>query len=119
MILSLDPERNRITLSTKKLEPTPGDMLRDPQKVYEQADDMAAVFKGRLREAEDQVRDLRSSRDHDMSLYLLASFFPASTPSVQPCGPCSSQAAALVLVGSLPYSAKGVPWPETCVSKVT
>jgi ribosomal protein S1 len=30
MVLSQDRERGRIALCTKKLEPTPGDMLRDP-----------------------------------------------------------------------------------------
>jgi small subunit ribosomal protein S1 len=35
MILSQDKERSRISLSTKKLEPTPGDMLRNPALVYE------------------------------------------------------------------------------------
>ena len=35
MILSQDKDRGRISLSTKKLEPTPGDMLRNPQLVYE------------------------------------------------------------------------------------
>lgn len=31
MVLSQDKDRGRVTLSTKKLEATPGDMLRDPQ----------------------------------------------------------------------------------------
>jgi small subunit ribosomal protein S1 len=35
MILSQDKDRGRISLSTKKLEPTPGDMLRNPALVYE------------------------------------------------------------------------------------
>jgi ribosomal protein S1 len=30
MVLSQDRERGRVALCTKKLEPTPGDMLRDP-----------------------------------------------------------------------------------------
>ena len=45
MILSQDRERGRISLSTKKLEPTPGDMLKDPALVYEKADEMAATFR--------------------------------------------------------------------------
>ena len=32
MIIDLDSERGRISLSTKALEPEPGDMLTDPQK---------------------------------------------------------------------------------------
>ena len=35
MVLSFDSERGRVSLSTKKLEPTPGDMLRNPQLVFE------------------------------------------------------------------------------------
>lgn len=35
MILSHDRERGRVSLSTKKLEPTPGDMIRNPTLVFE------------------------------------------------------------------------------------
>ena len=52
MILSQDKDRNRMSLSTKKLEPTPGDMLKDPQLVYDQAEEMAEAFRRRLAEAE-------------------------------------------------------------------
>lgn len=45
-----------MSLSTKKLEPTPGDMLRDPQKVYERADEMAKAFRERLAQAEAVAR---------------------------------------------------------------
>lgn len=34
MILSHDRERGRVSLSTKKLEPTPGDMVRNPELVF-------------------------------------------------------------------------------------
>ena len=40
MILSQDKDRGRVTLSTKKLEPEPGDFLRDPAKVFEKAEEM-------------------------------------------------------------------------------
>ncbi len=33
MVLSQDREKGRVALSTRKLERTKGDMLRDPQKV--------------------------------------------------------------------------------------
>ena len=56
MVLSTDADRSRLSLSTKKLEPTPGDMLRDPKLVYEKADDMAKAFKQRLLEAEEAAR---------------------------------------------------------------
>lgn len=61
MVLSMDPQRGRVTLSTKKLEPTPGDMLRDPQLVFERAEEMAATFRRRVEAAEQnayaQVQD--------------------------------------------------------------
>ena len=54
MIIDLDAERGRISLSTKALEPEPGDMLSDPQKVFERAEEMAARYKQMLLEqAED------------------------------------------------------------------
>ncbi|KAF5828757.1 hypothetical protein DUNSADRAFT_17119 [Dunaliella salina] len=37
LVLQTDRNRSRLTLSTKKLEPKPGDMLRDPQRVFENA----------------------------------------------------------------------------------
>ncbi|CAM6050861.1 unnamed protein product [Sphagnum compactum] len=56
MILSQDKERSRISLSTKKLEPTPGDMLRNPALVYEKADEMAKTFRQRVAQAEAAAR---------------------------------------------------------------
>jgi small subunit ribosomal protein S1 len=54
MIIDLDAERGRISLSTKALEPEPGDMLTDPQKVFDKAEEMAARYKQMLLEqAED------------------------------------------------------------------
>ena len=45
MILTLDKEKGRVSLSTKKLEPTPSDMVRDPNLVFTRADEMAAAFR--------------------------------------------------------------------------
>lgn len=56
MILSQDHERGRVSLSTRKLEPTPGDMLRDPQLVFDKADEMAATFRERVAAAEAAAR---------------------------------------------------------------
>jgi len=56
MILSQDRERGRVTLSTKKLEPTPGDMLKNPQLVFEKAEEMAATFRERVLAAEAAAR---------------------------------------------------------------
>ena len=52
MVLSMDPSRGRVVLSTKKLEPTPGDMLRNPQLVFEKAEEMADMFRKRIGAAE-------------------------------------------------------------------
>ena len=46
--MSQDRERGRISLSTKKLEPTPGDMLRNPALVYESVS-FVNVFSSLLR----------------------------------------------------------------------
>ena len=53
MIIDLDSERGRISLSTKALEPEPGDMLTDPQKVFSKAEEMAAKYKQMLFEQTD------------------------------------------------------------------
>jgi len=52
LILSKDAERSRLSLSTKKLEPSPGDMLRNPALVFEKADEMGRLFRERVAAAE-------------------------------------------------------------------
>lgn len=49
MIIDLDAERGRISLSTKQLEPEPGDMLKNRDLVFEKADEMAAKYREKLR----------------------------------------------------------------------
>ncbi|XP_023006591.1 30S ribosomal protein S1, chloroplastic-like isoform X2 [Cucurbita maxima] len=56
MILSYDRDRGRISLSTKKLEPSPGDMLHNPKLVFEKADEMAQTFRQRIAQAEAMAR---------------------------------------------------------------
>lgn len=48
MIIDLDAERGRISLSTKQLEAEPGDMVRDPQLVYAKAEEMAAKYREQM-----------------------------------------------------------------------
>ena len=43
MVLDVDPT-GRVTLSTKTLEPQPGDMIRNPGKVFELAEATAANY---------------------------------------------------------------------------
>lgn len=38
----------RYALSTKKLEPAPGDFIRNPKEVFDRAEEMAAHFKERI-----------------------------------------------------------------------
>ncbi|KAG1658935.1 hypothetical protein FOA52_007127 [Chlamydomonas sp. UWO 241] len=45
LVLAIDQERGRLTLSTKPLEPTPGDMLRDPQLVFDKAEETAEALR--------------------------------------------------------------------------
>ncbi|KAL8100457.1 hypothetical protein AgCh_032644 [Apium graveolens] len=56
MILSHDRERGRVSLSTKKLEPSPGDMIRNPKLVFEKAEEMAHAFRERIAQAEAMAR---------------------------------------------------------------
>lgn len=57
MILSMDRDKGRVTLSTKKLEKEPGDMLRDPQLVFENAEAMAEDFRTRVTSSDGQYVD--------------------------------------------------------------
>lgn len=42
LVRSVDRQRGRLSLSTKRLEEQPGDMLRDPQRVFANAEKVAA-----------------------------------------------------------------------------
>lgn len=48
MIIDLDAERGRISLSTKQLEPEPGDMLKNRDLVFEKAEEMAQKYREKL-----------------------------------------------------------------------
>ncbi len=48
MIIDLDAERGRISLSTKQLEPEPGDMLKNRQIVFDKAEEMAEKYRQKL-----------------------------------------------------------------------
>jgi len=56
MIIDHDKVNGRIALSTKTLEPEPGDMLRSSQKVFDLADQTAAKYHARM-EAERRARE--------------------------------------------------------------
>ena len=48
MIIDLDAERGRISLSTKQLEPEPGDMIKNRDRVYDMAEEMAAKYREQM-----------------------------------------------------------------------
>lgn len=56
MIIDHDKVNGRIALSTKTLEPEPGDMLKDSARVYEMAEQTAEIYHARM-EKERQARE--------------------------------------------------------------
>merc|ERR1712125_318453 len=56
MIIDHDKLNGRIALSTKTLEPEPGDMLKDSARVFELADETAAKYHERM-EADRKARE--------------------------------------------------------------
>jgi hypothetical protein len=56
MIIDHDKVNGRIALSTKTLEAEAGDMLKNPQLVFEKAEETAALYHSRM-EAERQARE--------------------------------------------------------------
>ena len=66
MIIDHDKVNGRIALSTKTLEPEPGDMLKDPAMVFEKAEDTAVAYHARM-EAERQARE-EAARDIVLNL---------------------------------------------------
>ena len=66
MIIDLDAERGRISLSTKQLEPEPGDMVKNPDLVYDKAEEMAAKYREAMRrQAAEQAGELVDEPDDD------------------------------------------------------
>lgn len=63
MILAIDREKGRISLTTKKLEPSPGDMLRNRGLVLEKAEEMAMLFRERVAAAEAAVKTYENSQN--------------------------------------------------------
>jgi small subunit ribosomal protein S1 len=61
MIIDHDKVNGRIALSTKTLEPAPGDMLKDPQMVFDKAEETAAKYHERM-EVERKARE-QAARD--------------------------------------------------------
>ncbi|WP_267384082.1 30S ribosomal protein S1 [Cyanobacterium sp. uoEpiScrs1] len=82
MIIDLDAERGRISLSTKQLEPEPGDMLKDRDLVFEKAEEMAEKYRQKLiaeaegkiqPEAQEEELDIPSASESEEELATTAS----------------------------------------------
>lgn len=54
-VMVLSQEKGKLSFTTKKLEPSPGDMLRNPKRVFDRAEEMAAQFKARIAVAEKEA----------------------------------------------------------------
>lgn len=75
MILNQDKNKGRMSLSTKVLEEQPGDMMRNPQAVFDNAEEVAERYRAKLEEekrasaevAEDIVSALDFARVDEMA----------------------------------------------------
>ncbi|KAL6770250.1 PRPS1 [Auxenochlorella protothecoides x Auxenochlorella symbiontica] len=77
LVLSQDRDKGRISLCTKKLEPAPGDMLKDPGLVYERAEEMAAQYRAQIAAAEAAAR----ASAEQLDLEVLAAGAGEASPS--------------------------------------
>ncbi|MGD1931975.1 MAG: 30S ribosomal protein S1 [Leptolyngbyaceae cyanobacterium] len=68
MIIDLDAERGRISLSTKQLEPEPGDMVKNPDLVFEKAEEMAEKYREQLlKKAEAEAAEAAGGNEPEYS----------------------------------------------------
>ncbi|MEM1256102.1 MAG: 30S ribosomal protein S1 [Cyanobacteria bacterium P01_H01_bin.21] len=67
MIIDLDAERGRISLSTKQLEPEPGDMVKNPDIVFEKAEEMAERYRQQLLKAAEAEAAAAAGEDVETS----------------------------------------------------
>jgi small subunit ribosomal protein S1 len=65
MIIDLDAERGRISLSTKQLEPEPGDMVKNPDVVFDRAEEMAEKYREQLRKQAEAKRAEKEAQEAD------------------------------------------------------
>eukprot|EP00210_Caulerpa_lentillifera_P002071 g1986.t1 len=59
LVMSYDGLRGRLSLSTKKLEPNPGDMVNNRKLVYEQAEEMGKKFRSELEATNQRAQDMQ------------------------------------------------------------
>ncbi len=66
MVIDLDAERGRISLSTKQLEETPGEMVTDSQAVFATAEDRAERFRQRLLEEQEAAANVTAEEEAEL-----------------------------------------------------
>ena len=67
MIIDLDAERGRISLSTKQLEPEPGDMINNRDLVYDKAEEMAEKYREKMRAQQQPAAEAEVEADLDVA----------------------------------------------------
>jgi len=96
MVISQDKGKGRVALSTKTLEEEPGDMINNPQKVFDNAEATAAKYQERI-EAERKARE-EAAQD---VIFGLESVF--SEPAAEPAAEAAEPAAADAPADDLPF----------------
>ncbi|KAL6757411.1 hypothetical protein V8C86DRAFT_3095298 [Haematococcus lacustris] len=86
MVLSRDLDRGRIALSTKKLEPSPGDMLRDPRLVFDKAEETAEAFRSRAEAIKSLAATTQASTDSVPGDLAVGDVVEGVVQSVEPHG---------------------------------
>jgi len=94
MVISQDKGKGRVALSTKTLEQEPGDMIKDQQKVFDNAEDTAAKYQERIA----AERKAREEAAQDV-IFGLESVFtePAETSEPSEAAPTETGAGDLPL----------------------
>ena len=77
MVISQDKSKGRVALSTKTLEQEPGDMIKNQEKVFENAEDTAAKYQERIA----AERKAREEAAQDVIFGLESVFTDAEAPA--------------------------------------
>ncbi|MEO1432247.1 MAG: 30S ribosomal protein S1 [Cyanobacteria bacterium J06633_8] len=94
MIIDLDAERGRISLSTKQLEPEPGDMIKNRDAVFDKAEEMAAKFREQLLAKEQGITPEAASAEEVPAATEEVAAEEASSPVVEEAAPAEAEAQA-------------------------
>ncbi|MBV6621547.1 MAG: 30S ribosomal protein S1 [Rivularia sp. (in: Bacteria)] len=94
MIIDLDAERGRISLSTKQLEPEPGDMIKNRDAVFDKAEEMAAKFREQLLAKEQGITPEAAPAEEVPAATEEATAEEASSPVAEETAPAEAEAQA-------------------------